>query len=204
VWDGSLTRIRAIDVGSWFAPAFAGERVPTLREALETARGKSGVLIELKYYGHDEDLERRVVEVVEATDVASSVAVMSLEDTGIQKIRALRPDWTVGLLSAVAVGDLASVDVDFLAVNMGMATPGFVRKAHNAGKQVFVWTVNDPVSMSRVMSFGVDGIITDEPEMARRVLNERATLSPVERLLIHTAVFFGEPIPPRAYRDNSP
>jgi glycerophosphoryl diester phosphodiesterase len=204
VWDGTLTQISAIDVGSWFAPAFAAERVPTLREVLETARGKSGVLIELKYYGHDEDLERRVVQVVEAADVASSVAVMSLEYTGIQKIRALRPDWTVGLLSAVAVGDLTSAHADFLAVNMSMATPGFVRKAHNAGKQVFVWTLNDPVSMSRVMSFGVDGIITDEPEMARRVLDERASLSPVERLLIHTAVLFGEPIPPRTYRDNSP
>jgi glycerophosphoryl diester phosphodiesterase len=178
--------------------------VPTLREVLETARGKSGVLIELKYYGHDEDLERRVVEVVEAAGASSSVAVISLEYAGIQKIRALRPDWTVGLLSAVVVGDLSSVDADFLAVNMSMVTPGFVRKARNAGKRVFVWTVNDPVSMSRVMSFGVDGIITDEPEMARRILDKRASLSPAERLLIHTAVLFGKPIPPRTYRDNSP
>jgi glycerophosphoryl diester phosphodiesterase len=58
--------------------------------------------------------------------------------------------------------------------------------------------------MSRVMSFGVDGILTDEPEIARQVLDERARLSPMERLLIHTAELFGEPIPPRRYRDNSP
>jgi glycerophosphoryl diester phosphodiesterase len=47
VWDGSLTQISTIDVGSWFSPAFAAERVPTLWEVLETAGGKSGVLIEL-------------------------------------------------------------------------------------------------------------------------------------------------------------
>jgi glycerophosphoryl diester phosphodiesterase len=102
-----------------------------------------------------------VVEVVEATDMASSVAVMSLDHEGIEKIHALRLDWTVGLLSAMAVGVLTSVSTDFLAVNMGMATPGFIQNAHDAGKQVFVWTVNDPISMSRVLSFGVDGIITD-------------------------------------------
>ena len=204
VWHGTLPQIGAIDIGSWFAPAFASERVPTLRDVLESARGRSKVVIELKYYGYDKELEQRVVEIVEAADMVSSVAVMSLDYKGIQKIRKLRPDWTLGLLSATAVGDLTSLDADFLAVNMGMATPGFVRRARAANKQVFVWTVNDPVSMSRMMSAGVDGIITDEPEMARRVLSERARLSPVERLLISTAVLFGEPIPPRTYRDNSP
>jgi glycerophosphoryl diester phosphodiesterase len=167
-------------------------------------RGRSRVVIELKYYGYDRDLERRVVEIVEEADMVSAVAVMSLEYPAIQKIRALRPDWTIGLLSATAVGDLTRLDADFLAVNMGMATPGFVRKARAAGKGVFVWTVNDPVSMSRMMSIGVAGIITDEPEMARKVVAERASMSPVERLLIHTAVLFGEPVPPRTYRDNSP
>jgi glycerophosphoryl diester phosphodiesterase len=204
VWDGTLDQIGTIDVGSWFDPAFAAERVPTLREVLESVRGRSRVVIELKYYGYDRDLERRVVEIVEEADMVSAVAVMSLEYTAIQKIRALRPDWTIGLLSATAVGDLTSLDADFLAVNMGMATPGFVRKARTAGKGVLVWTVNDPVSMSRMMSIGVDGIITDEPEMARKVVAERAGLSTVERLLIHTAVLFGEPVPPRIYRDNSP
>ncbi len=204
VWDGSLAQIGDIDVGSWFSPAFAAERVPTLREVLEAVRGKSRVVIELKYYGYDKDLERRVVQTVEEADMVSAVAVMSLEYRAIQKIRALRPDWTIGLLSAAAVGDLTRLDADFLAVNMGMATPGFVRKARAAGKQVFVWTVNDPVSMSRAMSIGVDGIITDEPAMARQVVAERASMSPVERLLIHTAVLFGEPVAPRTYRDNSP
>ena len=204
VWDATLAEIDRIDVGSWFDPSFATERVPTLGDVLAAARGKAKVVIELKYYGHDQDLERRVVQIVEDAGMASAVAVMSLKYTGIQKIRALRPDWTIGLLSAKGVGDLTKLDADFLAVNKGMATPGFIRKAHAAGKQVFVWTINDPVSMSRMMSIGADGIITDEPQMARRVLAERADLSSVERLLVQTAVLLREPIPPRIYRDESP
>jgi glycerophosphoryl diester phosphodiesterase len=87
---------------------------------------------------------------------------------------------------------------------MGMASPGFIDRAHRAGRQVFVWTVNDPVSMSRMISLDVDGIITDEPELARRVLSERAEMSTVQRLLIHASLLFGDPYTPVQYRDESP
>ena len=204
VWEGTLSQLREIDIGSWFDPQFAAERVPTLVEVLDAAKGKAGVVIELKYYGHDQQLEQRVVDIVEQAGMTDKVAIMSLKYEGIQKIRALRPDWTIGLLSATAIGNLASLDVDFLAVASGMATPGFIRRSHDQGKQVFVWTLNDAVSLSRMMSLGVDGVITDEPALAREVMAERADLNPAERLLMHTAVLFGRPEPQRAYRDESP
>lgn len=204
VWNGTLQQMREIDIGSWFSPEFSAERVPTLTEVLVDSRGQSRVVIELKYYDHDQQLEQRVVDIIEQADMVNDVAIMSLKYDGLQKIRRLRPEWVVGLLSAKAIGNLASLDVDFLAVNMGMATPRLIRRARLAGKQVFVWTVNDPVSMSRMMSLGVNGIITDEPEMARNVLADRSGLSSVERLLVHTAVLFGRPVPPRIYRDESP
>jgi len=204
VWEGTLAQIREIDIGSWFDPQFSTERVPTLLEVLEETKGKTRAVIELKYYGHDQQLEQRVVDIVEQLDMADEVAIMSLKYEGIQKIRALRPDWTIGLLSATAIGNLASLDVDFLAVAKGMATPGFIRRSHEQGKQVFVWTLNDAVSLSRMMSLGVDGVITDEPALAREVIAERAALNPAERLLMHTAVLFGQPQPQRHYRDESP
>jgi glycerophosphoryl diester phosphodiesterase len=204
VSNGTLQQMREIDIGSWFSPEFSAERVPTLTEVLVDSRGQSRVVIELKYYDHDQQLERRVVDIIEQADMVNDVAIMSLKYDGLQKIRRLRPEWVVGLLSAKAIGNPASLDVDFLAVNMGMVTPRFIRRARLAGKQVFVWTVNDPVSMSRMMSLGVNGIITDEPEMAVNVLADRSGLSSVERLLVHTAVLFGRPVPPRIYRDESP
>ena len=204
VWDGTLKQLKEIDVGSWFDPKFSAERVPTLAETLEEVRGKSSLLIELKYYGHDQQLEQRVVDIVEKAGMVDDVAIMSLKYEGIKKIRELRPDWVIGLLSSKAIGNLSDLDLDFLAVNMGMATSGFIRRTHSAGKQVFVWTVNDQVSMSRMMSLGIDGIITDEPELARNVLFERSELNSIERLLIHTAVLLGQPVPQRTYRDQSP
>ena len=204
VWDATLAQMGDIDIGSWFDPSFSAERVPTLREVLETARGKAKVVIELKYYGHDQKLEQRVVDIVEAAGMIDETAIMSLKYDAVRKVRVLRPDWKIGLLSATAIGELSNLDTDFLAVATGMVSAGFVRRAHEAGKQVFVWTVNDPISMSSMMSLGVDGIITDEPDMARKVLADRAELSSVERLLIHTALLFGQPYTPRQYRDDSP
>ena len=204
VWDATLAQMRDIDIGSWFDASFSQQRVPTLKQVLEVARGKANVVIELKYYGHDKKLEQRVVDIVEEAGMVKQTAIMSLKYDALKKVRALRPDWNIGLLSATAIGDLTGLDADFLAVAMGMASGGFVRRAHEVGKQVFVWTVNDPISMSRMMSLGVDGIITDEPEMARQVLAEREQLSSVERLLIHTALLFGQSFTPKQYRDNSP
>jgi len=204
IWDATQAQLKDIDIGSWFDPKFSTERVPDLKQVLELARGKAKVVVELKYYGHDQDLEQRVIDIVESTDMVNETAIMSLKYKAVQKIRGLRPDWKIGLLSATAIGDLSQLDTDFLAVATGMASAGFIDRAHKAGRQVFVWTVNDPVTMSRMISLGVDGLITDEPAMARRVLAEREKLSTTQRLLIHVAQLFGEPYIPAQYRDNSP
>ncbi len=58
-----------------------------------------------------------------------------------------------------------------------------------------MWTVNDPVHMSRMVGRGVDGLITDEPALANRVLAERAELSSLERLLLEAALWLGA-VPP--------
>jgi len=204
VWHGTLEEIREIDVGSWFDPEFADERVPTLAEVLDEVNGKCRLIIELKYYGHDQKLEQRVIEIVEQADMVDEVKIMSLSYKGIQKIRALRPDWPIGLLAAQAAGNLVQLDTDFLAVNQGIAKAPLVSAASDAEKQVFVWTINDAVNMSRVISLGVDGIITDEPRLAHKVLQERSSLSSAERLLLHTALLLGQPLPQAAYRDESP
>ena len=79
---------------------------------------------------------------------------MSLEADDIQKVKRLRPNWTVGLLTAVAVGDLTRAEVDFLAVNRKLATRSFIRSIHQKRKDISVWTVNDTVAMSTMISRG--------------------------------------------------
>jgi glycerophosphoryl diester phosphodiesterase len=101
----------------------------------------------------------------------------------------------VGLLTAKAVGDLTTLDADFLAVNSGIANRRFVHRAHARGKKVYVWTVNDPVQMFRMLNLGIDGLITDKPAVARWVIERRARMSAAERLLVGLAFFFGAAAP---------
>ena len=157
-------------------------------------------MIELKYYGHDIALAQRAVDIVEGLAQAGNVVAMSLEYDQVRRMRELRPQWTLGLLTAKAVGDLTTVDADFLAVNAGIATRAFVRRAHARGKKVYVWTINDPVQMFRMLNLGVDGLITDEPAIARWVIERRSGMSSAERLLVGLAFFFGAaaPDPPAA------
>ena len=140
--------------------------MPTLDDVLQLCQGKIRVNIELKYYGHDQQLEQRVIDIVNAHGMDDGVVIMSLKKSGIDKFKQLQPDWPAGLLTATAVGDLSRVEADFLAVNVQLATPSFVRAVHRRGKRVFVWTVNDPLTMSIMMGRGVDSIITDQPAMA--------------------------------------
>jgi glycerophosphoryl diester phosphodiesterase len=204
VANSTLDQVNEIDIGSWFDAEFAAARAPTLAATLRAVKGKLRLIIELKYYGHSVQLEQRVVDIVEQADMADDIMIMSLSLPGIQKLQALRPNWTVGILAAQSAGNIAQLDVDFLAVSSRIATSQLVRRAGAAGKPVYVWTVNDAISMSRMLSLGVDGIITDEPALARQVLASRSELNSVERLLIHSAALMGQRLPSRVYRDDSP
>lgn len=191
IWDATMDDLKSIDIGSWFDPKFRDERVPTLAEVLAYCKGKTRVTIELKYYGHDQNLEQRVAEIVEAAGMEADIVIISLSQTGLQKMKQLRPKWKMGLLTAVAIGNLTKVDADFLAVSANIATRSFIHSAHQRDKQVLVWTVNDPISMSSMIGRGADGLITDRPALAREVLEARKNMSSVERLLIELAGLLG-------------
>lgn len=191
IWEGTADELRSIDIGSYFDPKFREERVPTLGEVLDACRGNVNLNIELKYYGHTQNLEQKVVELVEEHDMVDHVVIMSLKEAGVQKIKQLRPDWTVGLLTAISASDITRAKVDFLAVSTKLATRAFIDSAHRRNKKVYVWTVNDAPTMSLMIGRGADNLITDYPNLARQVLKERESLSPLQRVLIEFSFLFG-------------
>ena len=193
VAETSLAELQKVDIGSWFGSDFSDQRIPTLKQVLKLCHGRIGINIELKYYGGERRLEESVAELVEAADMQDQVIVMSLNLDGIKQMRALRPDWKLGLLSSVALGDLISLDVDFLAINAASASRARIKRTQERDKKIAVWTVNDAVGISTMLSRGVDAIITDEPALAVSILEQRAQLEPAQRLLMYLADVFDQP-----------
>ncbi len=191
IWSSTEKQLREVDIGSFFSDAFKDERVPTLAEALATCKGVSRVDIELKDYGKSQRLEEQVVELVEAAGMQNDIITMSLSRHMIEKMKHLEPRWTAGLLAAKAIGDPSRLPFDFFAVESGMATRSFIRAAHAAHKPVYVWTVNDPQRMIRMIGLGVDGLITDRPGLARAVLARYADMTETERLLLFAMTRLG-------------
>jgi glycerophosphoryl diester phosphodiesterase len=191
IWELTAAELKAVDIGSRVDPKYAGEGVPTLAEVLAVARGRVGVVVELKSYGHNDRLEEKVAVLVEAAGMEKACLFMSLDHAMVAKMKRLRPDWRVGLLAAKTLGDILTVPSDFLAVEAGMANARFVRKAHRAGRDVYVWTVNDPAPILLAMSVGVDGLISDRPALARLAVTRRAELSDAQRFFVAIMVRLG-------------
>ena len=107
----------------------------------------------------------------------------------------------VELIETGAYGNLAA---DFLAVNTGVATQRFIRQAHARGRDVYVWTVNDPMSMVRMLWIGVDGLITDDPALVREVVAAYNDLSIPERFILAIGHFASVTIAPEKEEDLRP
>lgn len=191
VFDSSLAELQSVDIGSWKDPSFSDQRIPTLQQLLELCKDRIKVLIELKYYGREKHLEERVAAIVEAAGMQNQVRIMSLSYPGVKKMKSIRPEWSVGLLTSVSIGDITRLEADFFAVNASFASRAFIRHIHSRGRGVLVWTINDAISMSAMMSKGVDGIITDEPALATSISLERAELGMHQRIMIQLASYIG-------------
>ncbi len=161
-------------------------RIATLEEFVERARGRIGLGIELKYYRSDPYLAERVVEVLRTNGMTAreEVMVMSLSLEAVRQVRRLAPDIRTGYLSAVAVGNLTRLPVDFVAVTRRTATDRLLRSARRDDVEVYVWTINDAAGLLEFVERGVDGIITDDPDLIVRLIDGLDGLSAIERLLL--------------------
>ncbi|MBX3419482.1 MAG: hypothetical protein KF851_17905 [Pirellulaceae bacterium] len=191
VWEATYSELATIDIGSHFDSKFNDQRTPLLVDALRLCKDRAKVIIELKDYGRGERLVERVIEIVEQERMSEQIVVMSLSLPLVRETKQARPDWTVGYLAAVSVGKLTEIDADFLAVNSKIASRSFLASARRLNKPVYVWTVDTPQSMLHHLCNGVDGIITNRPDVASKVVEQFFGLSPVERILLEAGQRIG-------------
>lgn len=186
VVETPLAAMRDMDVGRWFDPAFAGERIATLAEALAFIDRRALALVELKPDAHNaRALLAATLHEVERGGYQDAVMIASLSPDLVRAARAAAPQARLALFANAALpGTARRTDFDMLGLNHRVVDSAAVADARRHGYRLQAWTVNDPARMARYMDLGVDDISTDVPAEAVRVRAERAALTDVELLLV--------------------
>ncbi len=191
--DMTLEEARSLDAGYAFTPdrgrthPFRGKgvRFPTLEEARQAA-GTLPVVAEVKTDRAAEALDRCLAEgTVDPARILVGGFARAAVDRGARRARwrcAAEEDLrTYVLLGKLGLGWLPAgqppeVDAVMVPERHGpvrIVTRRFVQRARRHGIGVFVWTVNEPGDMRRLLGLGVDGLISDFPGRARRIVDER-------------------------------
>lgn len=157
-----------------FGEKYKNERIPTLREALELAKGKIKVCIEIKVYG----VEKEVVKIVNDLKLNDDVIIFSFYYPVITEIRQL--DKNIPILFLKSKADKKTIEdaklINSNAIGVGsktIITKEFLEVAHNQGIEVWKWTVDDEAEMQQLIDIGLDGLITNFPDIA---IKKRSTL----------------------------
>jgi glycerophosphoryl diester phosphodiesterase len=193
VWELTYDEIRAIPLGRNSAPEFHNEIAPTLDALLAETNGRIKVNIELKYYGdHQPGLAQKVVEAVRSHGMLDQVIIQSLEYEPLLEVHRLAPDVPVGYLLSFNAREPSRLKVNFLSVEQHRLDYRFVRKAHQRGQQVYAWTVDTVEDMRHQFDLGVDGIITNQPALARKTFDEYRARPSLERFASQIRTWLGE------------
>ncbi|MPV49008.1 glycerophosphodiester phosphodiesterase [Pseudactinotalea sp. HY160] len=172
--------LAALDAGSWFSPAFAGQRVPLFTDVLDFLTARPGIDLLLEIKG---DWEAEALSVVLAgtreAGLAGRVRVQSFSVPTLTRCRELAPELRRELLVHELPADLGTArELAAGGINpRGSALagdPAFVARAHAAGLRVSVWTLDEPEQWRRALAAGVDAIITNRPELLAGLLAGRA------------------------------
>ena len=185
--------LATIDIGRKFGEQFRGEHVPTLEEVIDLVRGRMKLNVELKYNVPDPGLAPAVVDLLRREGCIDQAVVTSLDYAALKQVESLEPRIRTGHIVTAAIGNVLRTEADFLSLNTARATASLVRRAHAAGKDVHVWTVNRPDVMLRMIERGVDNVITDDPALLVRVMRERRALGTAEILGLRLRVLFSRP-----------
>jgi glycerophosphoryl diester phosphodiesterase len=178
VLELSLAQLKQLDAGAYFDPAFTGERIPTLEEVLQAFGDRLLLNIELKSTSkRDNGLERAVVALIEEHGLASRVLFSSFNPLSLRRAKKIAPHILAGLLYAPDLPlYLSRAWLAPLAPHEARHPEHTIVDAHymawarRRGYRVNAWTVDDPDEMRRLIDLGVDGIITNVPDVLRDTL----------------------------------
>ena len=174
----TLDQLRRLDAGAWFGTEFAGERVPTLDEVVDWARGRCVVDVEIKGgpapYPR---IEERVVDILGRHRMLDQAIVISFDHPTVARVKALAPDLATGVLYMCRPVDplqlARAAQANALFPDRWDCTKDDVELAHSADLSVHPWSTSEPAEIRALLAMGVDSITSNHPDRVRAVVDDR-------------------------------
>lgn len=184
VKDFTAAEIARLDAGSWFSPSYAGTRVPTLTEYMRRIEhNHEKLLLEIKNPELYPGIEQQILKTLGNEGWLDRghldrIVVQSFSADSLRIVHELKPAVTTGYLGTPSAASLQRYArfADLVNPSVDSISAGYVNTVHSLdgphGKRlrVFTWTVNDAVTTWRAVGYGVDGIITNKPDVVRAAL----------------------------------
>lgn len=175
VSESFYTELLKYDVAQGFPSYDRVERIPTLTEALELAKGQIRFNVELKGKQQPAALATKVVEIIESLGMQQDSVITSFNMETLQAIHKASADIKTGFI----IGSRQSLTqdifedelLDVLSLRASLINRNVMKLAREHELEVYAWTVNDRKLMQDMMRYQVDSIITDHPSMLYRLLN---------------------------------
>lgn len=181
--DLTLMEIKKIDAGVKFASEFAGLQIPTLSEAiLSIADSQTKLCVEIKARENDSrgEIVEKVLSILRTHDYLDKVIFTSYNREVVKKISQNPGGFQVGLdpseeesqeLSSKELVELCrSWGADTLVFDYLYLTKNLVKDLHQQEMSIFTWTVDDPEGMQQMINAGVDGVMTNRPDLLKKQL----------------------------------
>jgi glycerophosphoryl diester phosphodiesterase len=170
----TLNELKKLDAGLRFAPHFKGERIPTLDEVFDLAKNDYLINIELKNYASSRDnLVEKVIELVTKRKMTDHVIFSSFLLRNIIKVRKYLPGIPSALLTYEGiVGKLEISPIlrwlspRFIHPEFHLIDEKYIQNEHAHNRKVNIWTVDEEKVLKRFIKANVDGIITNDPDLA--------------------------------------
>jgi len=176
VKDMTLCELKSLDFGSWFSPEFEGQQIPTLEEVLHLLSGWEGILnIEIKsgpvfYPG----IEGIVLEQVRKHQVSECIIISSFNHYSLVEVKRMDPGIKTGVLYMSGLYEpweyARRLGASAIHPSFYNIVPEILKGCRENGIDVNTFTVDQPEHIKNAALLGVDGIITNVPDVALRVL----------------------------------
>ncbi|WP_043674988.1 glycerophosphodiester phosphodiesterase [Streptomyces xylophagus] len=187
VKDFTAAEIARLDAGSWFGAAYTGTRVPTLTQYMrEVEHNHQSLLLEIKNPELYPGIEQQTLKLLgnegwlDEGHLDDRLIVQSFSADSIRIVHDLKPGIRTGFLGTppvsalheyAAFADLINPSYGSISTSYVSAVHGFTGP-HGGPMEVYAWTVDDAPTAWTVAGYGVDGLITNKPDVVRSALNE--------------------------------